>query len=393
MPGLTVDVYVNGDLALPGFEPGSITDALPLAAGSYDIAIVGAGGDPADPAIAGTASVAAGDAVTLVAHLAADGTPTLTPFVDDLTLAETGEGRLIVRHVAAAPAVDVKLERTFWRWRRTVGVLEDLESGGQAQVDVRARRYAASLLPAATSTTVFGPADVRVRRGEATIVYAFGDLAGGTFDLLTESRELRSATANVTVVHGVLGLTVDVYVNGVLTLPGFEPRTITDPLPLPCGDYDIAIVPEGGNPSSPAIAGRVSLAAGVDYSLVAHLAADGTPTLSPFVNDLSAAGYRSRLSVRHAAAAPAVDVVLIRRLFFWRFLAGVLPDLVNGEEASTLVAGGRYQAFVRPAGVAGVTVLGPAALALQARKAYFVYAVGSLSGGDLDLLVDVRDLR
>ena len=40
-------------------------------------------------------------------------------------------------------------------------------------------------------------------------------------------------TGTVTVVHGVPGLTVDVYVNGGLTLPDFAPGTITDPLTLP----------------------------------------------------------------------------------------------------------------------------------------------------------------
>ncbi|MDJ0522206.1 MAG: DUF4397 domain-containing protein [Planctomycetota bacterium] len=393
VPNLTVDVYVNGDLRLPNFEPGTITDPIPLPPGTYDVAITAAGGDPMMPAIAGSATVAAGDRVTLVAHLAADGTPTLTPFADDLDLAAPHDGRLIVRHVAAAPAVDAELVRRIWRWRKPVGVLEDLSNGGQTQIDVRRGRYEASLLPANTNTTVFGPAPVRIKRGQATIVYAFGDLAGGTFDLLVENRELRSQTANLTVVHGVLGLTVDVYVNGDLRLPSFEPRTITDPIALPHGDYDVVIVAAGGDPSAPAISGSFSLAAGVDYTLVAHLAADGTPTLSPFVNDLSSLGFRSRLTVRHAAAAPAVDVRLIRSFFFWRYLAGTLSGLENGKEQSAAVRGGRYDAVVSPANVPSMPVLGPAHLTIQPRKAYFIYAIGSLAGGDLELLVSARNLR
>ncbi|MDJ0973236.1 MAG: DUF4397 domain-containing protein [Planctomycetota bacterium] len=391
--GLTVDVYVNGDLALPDFVPGTITEALPFPAGTYDIVIVAAGGDPATPAIAGSATVAAGDRVTLVAHLAADGTPTLTPFVDDLSLADKGEGRLIVRHVAAAPAVDVKLERRVWRWRRTVGVLEDLENGQQTAIDVRARRYFASILPANSANAVFGPAGVRVKRGQATIVYAFGDLAGGTFDLLVENRRLVSETALLTVAHGVLGLTVDVYVNGDLTLPNFEPRTITEPLPLPHGDYEVVIVGAGGDPASPAIQGSFTLEAGIDYTLVAHLAADGTPTLSPFVNNLAPAGFKARLTARHTAAAPAVDVRLTGRFFWFRYLAGVLRNIANGGEASTTIRGGHYEASITPAGDAHTVVLGPAPLNLHPGRAYFVYAIGSLADGTLDLLVDVRYLR
>ena len=66
-------------------------------------------------------------------------------------------------------------------------------------------------------------------------MYAVGSLEGGTFGLLTQHLALPGTTADVSVVHGVPGLTVDVYVNGKLTLPGFKPGTITDPLALPAG--------------------------------------------------------------------------------------------------------------------------------------------------------------
>ena len=42
-----------------------------------------------------------------MAHLAEDGTPTATLFTNDLTMIPAGEGKLTVRHTAAAPAVDV----------------------------------------------------------------------------------------------------------------------------------------------------------------------------------------------------------------------------------------------------------------------------------------------
>ena len=49
----------------------------------------------------------------------------------------------------------------------------------------------------------------------------------------------------VSVIHGIPGLTVDVFVNGELTLPGFEPGDVAGPLDLPAGDYALAIAPEG----------------------------------------------------------------------------------------------------------------------------------------------------
>ncbi|WP_425454185.1 DUF4397 domain-containing protein [Geodermatophilus normandii] len=50
----------------------------------------------------------AGANATVAAHLTADGRPALTPFVNDTSAVPAGQGRVVVRHVAAAPAVDVR---------------------------------------------------------------------------------------------------------------------------------------------------------------------------------------------------------------------------------------------------------------------------------------------
>jgi Domain of unknown function (DUF4397) len=185
----------------------------------------------------------------------------------------------------------------------------------------------------------------------------------------------------VTVVHGVPGLTVDVYVNGDATLEGFEPGTVTDPLELPAGTYDIEIYPAGADASSedPAISGSVDLPAGANASLVAHLGESGEPTLTPFVNDTSeVAAGEARLTVRHTAAAPAVDV-----------LAGDAPvfeGLTNPNEASASVPAGTVSAAVALAGTTD-PVLGPAELTLEEGTSTIVYAIGSAEEGSLDLLV------
>ena len=50
----------------------------------------------------------------------------------------------------------------------------------------------------------------------------------------------QAGEATVSVLHAVPGLTVDVYANGDELIPDFEPGTLTDPLTLPAGSYDLA---------------------------------------------------------------------------------------------------------------------------------------------------------
>jgi hypothetical protein len=308
VPGLVVDVYANGDLVLPGFEPGTTSPPLSLPAGDYDIAVVPEGGDPGTPVISGTATVTDGINASIVAHLAEDGTPTLSVFANDVSPITDGEARVVVRHVAAAPAVDAGLQEQSGM----TYVLEGLTNPNEAQIEVPAGFYYGAIAAAGTTTPVLGPEALSLSPNKLYIAYVYGSLADGSLNWLIQEIDLETiATGTVSVVHGVPGLTVDVYLNGELAIPGFEPGAIAGPLDLPATDYEIVIVAEGGDPSQPVISGSASLPAGANVSIVAHLTADGAPTLSVFVNDMtSLAAGEARVGVRHVAAAPAVDLVL-----------------------------------------------------------------------------------
>ena len=140
-------------------------------------------------------------------------------------------------------------------------------------------------------------------------ILAAGALAAAAVGMSTPAWAADNAT--VSVLHGVPGATVDVYANGESLLTDFRPGTLTDPVSLPAGEYDLKVTAAGAGASGAAVieANDVTVPAGANITVVAHLGADGTPTLTPFVNDTSqlAAG-QGRLTVRHTAAAPAVDV-------------------------------------------------------------------------------------
>lgn len=217
------------------------------------------------------------------------------------------------------------------------------------------------------------------------ITGAAGVLATGAL-LVTPMAPAHAADAHVSVLHAVPGLTVDVYANGEELIPDFEPGTLSDPLAIPAGNYDLAVYADGDDPADadPAIeANDVEVPSGANATVVAHLDADGNPTLSLFANDVSAtAAGQARLTVRHTAAAPAVDVLADGKPLF--------PNLSNPDEASVDVPAGSYSAAVALAGTKK-PVIGPADLNLAEGTSTIVYAWGSAKDDSLDLAVQTID--
>jgi hypothetical protein len=182
VPGLTVDVYANGAELIPDFEPGTLTDPQQLPAGTYDLAVFAAGADPATDAPAielADATVPAGANITVVAHLGADGTPVLTPFVNDVSALDAGKARLSVRHTAAAPAVDVRAGGT--------PVIEGLENPGEETLVLDAGTVSADVVLAGTDTVAIGPADLPLAEGTATFVYAWGSAEDANLALAVQT--------------------------------------------------------------------------------------------------------------------------------------------------------------------------------------------------------------
>ena len=187
--------------------------------------------------------------------------------------------------------------------------------------------------------------------------------------------------AQVSILHGVPGATVDVYANGNPLLKNFKPGTLTDPQSLPAGSYDLKVVKAGDGADGDAVieADNVKVPGGANITVVAHLNEDGDPSLTPFVNDVSKipAG-KARITVRHTAAAPAVDV-----------RAGgdpVFTNLSNPDEKSAEVDAGTVKADVVLKGTDDV-VIGPASLNLAEGTSTIVYAWGSAEDDNLKLAV------
>lgn len=194
-----------------------------------------------------------------------------------------------------------------------------------------------------------------------------------------------TGTASLSVLHGVPDLTVDVWVDGTRTLDDFTPGSLAGPLDLPAGTHTVAITAaDAADASSPAI-GPVDLAldAGASYTAVAHLDAAGSPTATLFPNDTSAVpAGQGRLTVRHVAAAPAVDVLAAG--------SPVITNLANPDEQTLTVPAGTVPVAVAATGTTE-PVLGPTDLDVAEGVSTIVYAWGSLEGGTLQLAVQTID--
>jgi hypothetical protein len=196
IPAVSVDVYVNGKNTLPNFAPGKVAGPLTLPAGSYAIKVFKVGDDPtsATAVIDTSVDLPAGANASLVAGLNAAGKPTLFTFVNDVSAAAAGSGRLAVAHTAAAPAVDVLANGS--------AAFRNLVNGKEVKTDLPAGTISASVVAAGTTTpALIGPADVPVTAGMATVVYAIGAPASGqtasTLGVVTQQIPLAAAPAMV----------------------------------------------------------------------------------------------------------------------------------------------------------------------------------------------------
>jgi hypothetical protein len=181
IPGATVDVVVDGSVVIPGFEPGSMQDLSSFAGQTLANVEVRAAGTE-DVVIGPIESLPVPDAGnwTVVAHLGADGTPTLTPFENDVSPLAAGQGRLTVRHTAAAPAVDIILadgSRPF----------TNLSNPNEAAADLPAGPITGAQIAPTGGEALAPVPDVELPAGTNLIVYAVGSLEDGSFTFQTQS--------------------------------------------------------------------------------------------------------------------------------------------------------------------------------------------------------------
>lgn len=394
-PELPVDVKANGVCLLSDFRFGEIVGPVIVQAGTYNIQIGLA--DPVTPCssapvIDATFTFEPGEHASVIAHLTEDGLPTASKFINLVSRPFRNKARVILHHTAAAPAVDITARRGQSRVRMAVrGVV----NGQQPRRMLLPGNWNFSIMPSGTETSLFYET-IQLKPRSIHLMYAVGSPASGTFTVLrTTLPYLMVETPSVIVVHGIPGidlgldpdLAVDVSVDGACTLSGFTFGAIAGPIPLTEGLHHVSIsaaspaVPCG---ELPLLEADIMIGPSENATLIAHLTAEGTPTVSRFTNDVSRTPPgRTRIVVQHLAAAPAVDMKAQRP---WDGPVGFRAmDLENGDKASGLIRPGDWEISVAPAGTHMPLI--DAMTTLKPYTAHLIYAVGSVDNGTLDLLM------
>jgi hypothetical protein len=190
IPGVPVDVLVDGSPVIEGFQPGDIEDLSSFAGQTLTNLQVTAEGDPGTVLIdAGDTDLPASGNFSIIAHWEEGKTPALAVFPNDTSETAAGEGRLTVRHTADAPAVDVLAGGS--------PVIEGLENPNEQILDLPVGTVSAAVAVAGSTDPVIGPADITIEEGTNLIVYAVGSASGDPagLELLTETITVGAAAA------------------------------------------------------------------------------------------------------------------------------------------------------------------------------------------------------
>jgi hypothetical protein len=175
LPGKTVTVTVDGRQLAAQLKSGVVVGPFTVRSGSRVVKITAG----ASTLINQVVAVRPGENADVVAHLPArpDGKPLLTTYRNDLTAVPRDKASLTVAHTAAVPPADIRVNDTV--------LFSDVGNGESLHVVVPVATYKVAIVPTGrTSPVYFGPVDLTLRGGSLNAVYAIGDPAARTMNVV-----------------------------------------------------------------------------------------------------------------------------------------------------------------------------------------------------------------
>lgn len=191
LPESAIDVYNQDATVVDDLEAVTLDGPLEITPGDVELTALISDSEGGDAATLGPALATIGDGehLSVVAYLTEEGVPALTTFTDDVGPVELADGgRLLARHVAAAPAVDILFtgEPQF----------TSLTNGVDAAVEVPAGDYSLTVAAEGSVDSLIDPVEVSIEPDTVTTVYVYGSLEDATLGVLTGTRFAELETGN-----------------------------------------------------------------------------------------------------------------------------------------------------------------------------------------------------
>jgi hypothetical protein len=181
MPGTpAVTVYQNGGVLIRRLNTGTVAGPITVNPGTYSYAVrprTAAASSAPLVAISGVRLIT-GEHASLVAGFTATGQRKIWVSPNPQSAVPSGKARLIVRHVAAAGAIDMYVGSTM--------KVSGLVNGMQATSIVSAGTKSIKVDLHNSSAAVIGPVNYTLRAGTTTVLYVIGASATTTLGFATQ---------------------------------------------------------------------------------------------------------------------------------------------------------------------------------------------------------------
>lgn len=175
--GTTADILVDDNNVAPASAPKAVVGPLRLTPGSHVVTLKE--GDKT--VVSAMFTVKAGTSTDVVAHLTADSarSAVVTVFPNDLSGVAPGKTRLVVSHVAVAPAVDIRVDGT--------PLFRNVASGESLTLELPAKTSSLDVVPTATSgSALLNPVQLKLDAGTLTRVFLIGDSTANNTDAVVQ---------------------------------------------------------------------------------------------------------------------------------------------------------------------------------------------------------------
>lgn len=175
LPGKTLTIAIDGKTVVKNQKSGDISSPIQVSSGKHRVTVTAGGKQIVDQ----TVTVGPNWNADVVVHLPADpkGDPLLTTYHDNLSAVTKDKASLTVAHTAAVPPADVTVEGKV--------LFSDIGNGESLHLVVPVATYSVAIVPTGKKSPVFfGPVDLTVQGGSLNAVYAIGNPASKTMNVV-----------------------------------------------------------------------------------------------------------------------------------------------------------------------------------------------------------------